>query len=153
MESNMTGVPAVPAEKKSGWVKWVAIGCGGAVLAVGAFVAVILFIVQKASAGPELVIQQFLADAGAGNYSAAYEAFSAPLKAAQSEEDFAAAASANPTLFQVKDTTFSDRSVNLSSAKMAGTLTLVAGTEMPARFDLVRENDQWKLLNYHIGSE
>lgn len=151
MEPHPTGAPA-PAAKKAGWLKWVALGCGLAVLLVVAFAGVLFFVVKKATAGPEEVVQKFLSDAGAGNYEAAYDAFSAPLKETQSLADFAAAAAANPHLFRVKDTSFTNRSIDTSGAEFSGTLTLDSGTEMPATFQLVRENDQWKFIAYHIGT-
>ena len=97
------------------------------------------------------MVHQFLTAAAAGDYAAAHEFFSAPLKEAQPLEKFTAIATSNPSLFQVKDTTFSDRSVDLSGAKLAGTATLAAGTEVPASFNLVKENGAWKLLGYRIG--
>ena len=151
MEPHPTGAP-VPAAKKAGWVKWVALGCGLAVILAIAFSAVLFFVVKKATAGPEEVVQKFLSDAGSGNYEAAYEAFSAPLKESQSLADFAAAAAANSTFFQVKDTSFTSRSIDTAGAEFSGTLTLESGTEMPARFQLVRENDKWKFIAYHIGT-
>ena len=152
MDPHPPAAPA-PAPKKAGWIKWVALGCGLAVVLGVVFSAVLFFVVKKATAGPEEVVQKFLADAGAGNYEAAYDAFSAPLKESQSLADFAAAAAANPSLFQVKDTSFTNRSVDMSGAEFSGTLTLESGTEMPATFKLVRENDRWKFIGYFIGSQ
>jgi hypothetical protein len=152
MEPNPQAGSAPPTPKKAGWFKWVALGCGLAVLLAVAFAGVMFFVVKKATAGPEEVVQKFLADAGAGNYEAAYDAFSAPLKESQSLADFAAAAAANPSLFQVKETSFPNRSMDMSGAEFSGTLTLESGTEMPASFKLVRENGKWKFIAYHIGS-
>lgn len=149
---SQAGSAAAPAPKKSSWGKWVGLGCGIAVLLAIGFACVLFFVVKKATAGPEEVIQKFLTDAGAGNYEAAYDAFSVPLKETQTLADFAAAAAANPSLFQVKETTFSNRSVDQSGAELSGTLTLESGTELPASFKLVRENDKWKFIAYHIGS-
>jgi hypothetical protein len=152
MESYAEGQGGAAAPKKSSWVKWLALGCGGALVLVAAFVFVLFFVIQKATAGPEAVIKEFLADAGAGRYAEAYAAFSAPLKTAQSQADFEAGVEANPALFQVKDTTFTNRSVDLSGAELSGTVSLETGTELPATFKLVRENDEWKLIAYHLGT-
>ncbi|MGQ0735835.1 MAG: hypothetical protein ACT4QD_19550, partial [Acidobacteriota bacterium] len=57
------------------------------------------------------------------------------------------------TLFDVTDVSFTNRSVDTSGAELAGTVTLRVGTEMPASFKLVRENDVWKLISYNIGSK
>ena len=115
------------------------------------FAALMVFVVKRATAGPEEVVHQFLTAAAAGDYAAAHEFFSAPLKEAQPLEKFTAIVTATPSLFQIKDTTFSDRSVDLSGAKLSGTVTLAAGTQVPASFQLVKENGAWKLLGYRIG--
>lgn len=129
------------------WGRWVALGCGGLI----ALVAVLFMIVMAASAGPEKVVQEFLAAAGRGDYGVAYDTFSGPLKESQSYDDFAGAAEANSNLFQVVETTFSNRSVDLQSAKFSGTLTLQGGGEVPASFELTKEDGDWKLIAYHIG--
>lgn len=136
---------------KTPWVRWIALGCGGLVVLAALFAAFMFFVVKKATAGPEEVVRQFLTAAAAGDYAAAHDFFSAPLKEAQPLEEFSAAVAANPILFKVTDTTFTERSVNLNGAKLAGTLTLAAGTKMPATFSLVKEGDAWKLIAYHIG--
>lgn len=145
--------PAAPvAAAKTSYGRWIALGCGGLVVLVALFAAVMFFVVKKATAGPEEVVKQFLAAAAAGDYAAAHECFSVPLKEAQPLAEFTAAAEQNPSLFQVTDTTFNERSVDLSGAKLAGTVTLAAGTEVPADFSLAKENGAWKLIGYHIGS-
>ena len=59
---------------------------------------------------------------------------------------------ANSLLFQITDTTLTSRSVDLSGAEFSGTVTLESGTEVPASFSLVKENDEWKLIAYNIGT-
>lgn len=141
------------ASPSRGWIKWTAIGCGGLIVVVGLFVTLLVFGVRSATSGPETVVKEFLAAAGKGDYAAAHAHFSAPLKEVQSLEAFTAGAEANPTLFDVVDTTFNERSIDLTSATLAGTVTLRAGTEMPASFKLVEENDAWKLIAYQIGND
>jgi hypothetical protein len=143
---------APPPAAKTSYGRWIALGCGGLVVLIALFAAVMFFIVKKATAGPEEVVKQFLAAAAAGDYAAAHDCFSAPLKEAQPLAEFTAAAEANPALFKVTDTTFNNRSVDMSGAKLAGTVKLAAGTEVPAEFSLVKENGAWKLIGYHIGS-
>lgn len=143
------GAPAKPGKP---WIKWVALGCGGLIVLVAAFVFLTYFAVRKATAGPEEAVKAFLTAAGTGDYTTAYDHFSGPLKQAQSLEAFTAMVRGNPMLFQVADTTFSERSVDLSGASLSGTVKLRAGTEMPASFKLVKENNRWKLIAYHIGA-
>lgn len=145
-------MPAAPAPAaKTPWGRWIALGCGGLVVLLALFAAVMFFIVKKATTGPEEVVHQFLTAAAAGDYATAHDFFSAPLKEAQPLAEFTAAVEANPGLFQVTDTTFNDRSVDLNGAKLAGTVTIASG-KVPAEFKLVKENGVWKLIGYHIGS-
>lgn len=146
-----TSTPAAPAPvAKKPWGRWIALGCGGLVVLAALFATLMFFVVKKATAGPEEVVHQFLA-AAAGDYTTAHDFFSAPLKEAQPLAEFTASAEANPTLFKIADTTFTERSVDLNGAKLAGTVMLAAGTKVPAEFSLVKENGAWKLLGYHIG--
>jgi hypothetical protein len=133
-------------------MKWVAIGCGLLIVLGACFFAVIFFVVKKATAGPEIVVHEFLSATAAGDYARAHDYFSAPLKEKQPLDKFQEAVQAQPSMFKVKDTTFNNRSVDLNGAKLGGTLTLESGTEVPASFELVKENDQWRLLSYQIGS-
>lgn len=139
-----------------GWIKWVVLGCFLALLLVAAIVVVIpaglFWTFQKATAGPEATIQGFLAATAAGDYQTAHDYFSAPLKQVQPYEQFAAEAAANSSFFAVTDTTFNKRSVDMSGAELSGSVTLESGTVVPAQFKLVRENDDWKLISYNIGS-
>jgi len=155
----MTVAPAVappPVESgsrgKNAWIKWVALGCGGLLVVVAVFVLLMITVVRKATAGPEAAVQSFLAAAGSGHYAAAYDFFSAPLREAQSLEAFESAAKKQASLFKVRDTTFSSRSVDNAVARLSGTLTLESGTKVPASFQLVEEKGRWKLIAYNIAS-
>ena len=149
------GSPAPPAPPPSflpGWAKWLGLGCG-ALLLLGAVIGtVVTLVVQRATAGPEQTVQAFLAAAAAGDFQAAHAYFAEALKTAQPYEQFSSVAGANQQLFAVADTTFNNRSVDLAGAKLSGTVRLASGAEMPASFELVRENGEWRLVSYQIGS-
>jgi hypothetical protein len=115
------------------------------------FLVAVFFIVKQATAAPEEVVQTFLAETAAGNLEAAHDCFSAPLKDVQPFDQFAAGVNANRHLFDVADTSFPSRSVDMNGAEFEGTVTLQSGTEVPCSFKLVRENDDWKLIAYNIG--
>lgn len=144
--------PHAQPPKNRGWVKWVACGCVLAVLLLAGFIAAIFFTVQKATAGPEESVQGFIAAARAGDYRTAHDYFSVPLKEVQPYEDFVAAAEQNSSFFKITETSFTNRSVDMNGAELSGNVTLESGTTVPAQFELVRENDQWKLISYNIGS-
>jgi len=134
------------------WLRWVLLGCVGLITLLIVFVVVFLFVVKQATAAPEEVVQTFLAEAAAGNLEVAHDCFSAPLKEAQPFDQFAAGVNANRHLFDVADTSFSSRSVDMNGAEFEGTMTLESGTEVPCSFKLVRENDAWKMISYNIGT-
>jgi hypothetical protein len=150
--SSYTDPASSQVQKKRPWLRWVLLGCGGAIALLAIFVVVLLLVVKQATAAPEEVVQTFLAEAGAGNLEAAHDCFSAPLKEAQPYDQFAAGVAANSHLFDVIDTTFTNRSVDMSGAEFEGTVTLRSGTQVPCSFKLVRETDTWKLIAYNIGS-
>jgi hypothetical protein len=149
-ESPMSAPPATPTKTSTG--KKIAIGCAGAAIVVALLAVILTVVVKKATAGPEAVVHEFLAAAAAGDYPKAHSFFSAPLQQVQPLAQFQAAASARSSFFQVKDTTFNERSIDTSGARLSGSVTLSTGTKIPASFRLVKENGAWKLLGYNIGS-
>ena len=134
-------------------VKWIVLGCVGALVVLTAFISIIFLVVMKATEKPEQVVKDFLKSAGNRETQAAYDHFSVPLKEAQSFDEFAAIIENNYSLFQVTDTTFSNRKVDQNGASFSGTITIAAGTKVPASFTLVRENEAWKLISYNISAE
>lgn len=132
--------------------KKIAIGCGAVILAFGLFIGGLLGFVWWATSGPEEVVQNFIAATAAGDYAKAHDYFAAPLKEKQPLEEFRRGVEGTPSLFAITDTSFTDRSIDTSVAKLSGTVTLKAGTVVPASFELVREGDDWKLISYHLGS-
>lgn len=135
------------------WWKWVGIGCGGALVLLVAFIAVVFFVVGRATAEPEKVARAFVEATTRGDFAAAHDLYSAPLKERQTLAQLEAAAAATPALYKVSDLSFSSRSVDQAGAEFEGTATLVAGTTVPCRFKLVRENDTWRLIAYNLGSD
>ncbi len=139
------------SQKSRPWLRWVLLGCGGLIALFVVLIVVILFVVKQATAEPEKVVQTFLTEAADGNLEAAYDCFSSPLKEAQPFDQFSAGVTANQHLFNVTDTSFTSRSVDMSGAEFEGTVTLASGTKIPCSFKLVRENEAWKLISYNIG--
>jgi hypothetical protein len=144
--------PGPPPSFLPAWARWLGLGCG-ALLLLGTVVGSVIFlVVRKATAGPEQTVQAFLAAAGSGDFTTAHGYFSEPLKQQQPLEAFSSVAAANRNLFQVSDTTFNNRSVDMAGAELSGTVTLTGGTVLPATFRLVRENGQWRLNAYQLGN-
>lgn len=134
------------------WLKWIGLGCGGLILIGVIAGAALFFVVRSMTAGPEEAARAFCAAAAAGDYARAHDFFSVPLKESQPLDAFTAAAKANPSLFRITDTSFTDRSIDMAGAKLSGTATLEGGTTVPVSFTFARENDAWKLIGYNIGS-
>ena len=134
------------------WLRWVLIGCGGLLALMVVLIVVLVVVVKQVTAGPEEVVKTFLSEAAAGNLEASYNCFSVPLKEAQPFAEFSTTVTENRQLFDISDTSFSERSVDLQGAKLSGTATLTAGTQVACSFELVRENEEWKLISYNIGA-
>lgn len=149
-----SGAPPPPPKRK--WVKWVLLGCGGAILLIGLVIALsvggLFKAVGKATAEPERVVKEFLAAAAAGDYQAAHNHFSSALKQEQPYDQFVSMAQANQHLFQVTHTKFNNRAFGVAGVTLGGELTLQSGSKAPAEFKLIQENNQWKLISYNIGS-
>jgi hypothetical protein len=135
------------------WVKYLALGCGGVIVLLVGFVAAVFFAVGRLTAAPEQVTRDFLAATTRGDLAAAHAHFSAPLKDEQPLAELQAAAAATPSFYRVADISFSERSIDTSKATLKGTARLQAGTEVPVSFTLVREQDTWRLLAYHLGAD
>lgn len=136
---------------KSPLRRW-ALRIGAAVLVAAILGIGIFFVVLRMTAEPEQVVRDFMAQAAAGDYAGAHAHFSAPLQQVQSLEAFSAAVQANAMFFKVTDLSFNQRSIDQAGAELAGMVTLESGTVVPATFSLVRENENWKLIKYYIGS-
>jgi hypothetical protein len=144
--------PGPPPSTFPSWARWLGLGCG-ALLLLGTVIGVGVFaVVGRATAEPEKVVHAFLKAAGEGDWPAAHGHFSAALQGVQPLDQFSAIGAANQHLFQVAETTFNSRSVDTAGAELAGTVTLTAGTELPASFRLVRENGEWRINSYQIGN-
>jgi hypothetical protein len=144
--------PAAPPAGKSGKRRF-ALGCGCLLLAVLVIGAVFYFVLQAGTADAEAAVKSFLDAAGRGEVQQAYDHFSKPLKESQDFYTFSAKVGDYQPLFQVKETTFNDRSIDTSSVKLSGTLTLESGVEVPCSFQLIEEDDgQWRLIAYSISN-
>jgi len=151
MDTVPDGTQQAPSPRRK-WVKWLFAGCAVMILLSCGAAALVWFGVMKATSGPEEASREFLAAAAAGDYEAAHAYFSAPLKQEQPYEEFANSARANPQFFEITHTSFSNRSIDTSGAELSGTVTLKNGSKLPVSLKLVKENEQWKLLGYNIGS-
>jgi hypothetical protein len=133
------------------WMRWLVVGCGAVIVVVVAILAVVLIALGLATEAPVQAVESFLAAAAAGDHRAAHQHFSRDLQAAQPLEELAALIETHPHLFEVRDTTFVERSVVGDQARLEGSVTLTTGERIPASFTLVKEAGDWKLLAYDLG--
>src|ERR1044072_2189856 len=108
--------PAPPPSVLPLWARWLGLGCGALLLLAAVAGTGFTVFLQKATPGPQQTTQAFLAAAGTGDFATAHSYFSERLKEVQPLEQFARQAEAHQQLFQVKDTTFNSRSVDLRGA-------------------------------------
>jgi len=145
------------ADESKSTTNWGAVilgGCGCLVFAIGALLVVGYFGFSKFQAAmeaPRATVDEFLSAAGTGDVETAHSYFSNALKEVHPLESFREEVERNPGLFQVVDSTFTEQSRDLAKATFIGTLTLESGSEVPARFVLIEEEGDWKLIEYKIG--
>ena len=144
--------PGPPPSRLPVWLRFIGIGCGALLLLSMVAGSLFFLFIRKATEGPEETVKAFLTAAASGDYDTAHGYFSEDLKRVQPLDPFSAQAAAHQQLFQVQDTTFNSRSVDLSGAKLSGSVTLSGGNELPASFELVKENGQWRLTSDQLGS-
>lgn len=101
--------------------------------------------------GAREVIEAFLEAAGDGDWEAAHGHFSGPLREAQPYEEFVSMGEGNAGLFRVEETRL-DSSRAEEGPRYEGTVVLEGGQEIPATFTLVREDGEWRLIAYNLGS-
>jgi ribosomal protein S27AE len=65
-------------------------------------------------------------------------------------DDFKTMLTNTPALVHVMDESFSSRTVNNGQGELVGTLNLEGGGKLPIEIRLVKENDEWKILAYHV---
>ena len=66
------------------------------------------------------------------------------------EEDDSRWVTAMPALTHVTGETFNSRVVENGQGRMEGVLDLDEGGRLPIEIRLVKENDNWKILAYHV---
>jgi Domain of unknown function (DUF4864) len=80
----------------------------------------------------------------------AYQQTSAAFRHATTPEAFARFVQAYPGLSNNKDADFSERTFENNLGYVKGSLTAMDGGVMPVEYQLVKENDQWKIQGINI---
>jgi hypothetical protein len=120
------------------------------VLGIAAGLAVVIAIAVTvalwATSGLIEPIERQLAALKAGNIEAAYAETSEAFHQATPVDKFTAFVEQFPMLKNVASHSFSSRSVENGVGKVSGTLTSPTGGVTPVEYQLVKENEAWKIL-------
>lgn len=102
--------------------------------------------------GPSFqAISAFLTAAAAGDSATAHGYFSVSLKDALPLEKFSSDVSAHPELLRTKELRLV-KGRGDGGPRYKGTVVLESGKELPATFDLVREDGMWRISRFKVGS-
>ncbi len=96
------------------------------------------------------VIHAFLASLHKGNMAVAYQKYTSDyFQQANTLEQFKEFVAKHPELLQEVPSSFEKLMFNLNIATLAGKLYLNNSTYLPIEFDLILENDKWKILHIY----
>lgn len=138
-------------------LKWILGGCCSCLL-LGA----ILFAVFTAMGAKKIMeaietykseARAFLEEAAVNPDSAYANRFSAPLKAAQSLDEFKAGIASQPDLFTVQDMSINSVNNVNGQVRIKGTITSKSGAVRNCSFTFIEEGGVRRLLGYQVSSE
>lgn len=160
MGGEAQGLPQPPPRGGS-VLKWVLGGCGCLLLLAGIGVAAMIALgvgiggmVASQTEPAAKVAREFLARAGAGDVAGAHATFHERLKEKVPEEQLAEMMESHPELFDVKDSTFNNRSLKDGVARLQGTVVNQEGRTLNCLFKAVEERPgTWRLTAFNITPE
>jgi hypothetical protein len=118
----------------------------GIVLFIIAVVALAMF----ATSGLDKPVDRHFAALRAGDIVGAYSELSIAARQQTSLDDFKTMLVNTPALTHVTGESFSSRTVSNGQGQLEGTLDIEGGGKLPIEIRLVKENDAWKILAYHV---
>jgi hypothetical protein len=132
-----------------GWLRglktWVKV-----VLGIFVFIVFVVVLALWATSGLGEVVDRHFASIKAGDTVAAYADLSVAARQTTSMEDFKAMLTRNPALAQVTGASWDSREIKNGQGTLDGMLEIQGGGKLPIEVRLVKENDQWKILAYHV---
>lgn len=124
---------------------------GIALLSLLTLVSLIIASVFFATSGLTDAAREQLTALRQQDYEKAYSYTSNEFKKSASLEDFIKFVNDYPALSDNKNATFTNRSIDAAgTGVISGTLESSDGTTIPVTYMLVKENDQWKILNIDV---
>jgi len=117
------------------------------VAAVGLFVATLPW----ATSGLIEPVERQLAALKAGNIDAAYAETASAFRQGTSRQDFQKFVDRFPILRNAASQTLTNRSVENEVGTVSGSLIAADGALTPISFQLVEEDEAWKIVNINLG--
>jgi hypothetical protein len=114
------------------------------------FIVSIVTLAMCMTSGLQEPVEHHFSAIHAGDLTLAYSDLSIATRHDVSEADFKAMLERNPALTHVTGMSFSSRSYNGDQGTVEGTLNIDGGGKLPITVRLVKENDEWKILSYHV---
>jgi len=142
--TDATGTEPKPKKKRL-WPK--------ILIGIAVFIGLTIAIAFWATSGLVDPIDRQLAAIKRGDMQAAYAENAIAMRDRISLAQFEAFVKRHPVLQRNADRTFTSRSLQGATGEVKGTLTDDRGAVMPVQYQLVKENDQWRILNIHLGAE
>jgi hypothetical protein len=151
-ESPVPPMPAPPLPKKGrGPFFWMLAGCFGCLGTAVLLVALLAGGVYYMTSGPAAVVRGQLEEIRLGQRDRAYERLSESYRARLSRAEFDALVEAHPAMRNNADSSFWQRSLDTSTARLTGMLTSASGGREPVSYELVKEQGGWRIAAIHFG--
>lgn len=130
--------------KKSTGAKLALIGCCGCLVALIAFLGLVIGIPLMAT-GPAVEVARGHVTGAAADPAKAYAACSSTFKAATTEAAFKAFVEAHPEFYKAADLTLSSRSYRNGVVRLRGHTTSSSGATAPIELQLIQEGGAWRV--------
>lgn len=135
---------AKPKEKMKLWKK--------ILIGVGIFILLVVGLSFSATSGIVDVAEKQLNLIGSGDMKGAYALTSQEFQRSVTYDNFLAYVNNYVVLKNYKDHSFSSREIQGATGTISGTLTATDGTVTPVEYQLIKENDTWKILSLNLSS-
>lgn len=129
---------------------WIA-GCLTVLAVVVLFIGGTIGLAFWATKGIVKVVNEQLVYLRKGDIEGAYNLTSGDFRKATSLEQFKKFVSSYPSLFQNKSASFTQREIKNNMGHIEGTLTAMDGSRTPVKYDLVKENNEWRILYIELS--
>ena len=121
------------------------------VIGIVIFIVGVVTLAMFATSGLDKPVQRHFAALRSGDFVAAYSELSVAARQATSLDQFKTMIAYYPGLTHVTGSSFTTRTWENGQGHLEGVLELEGGGKLPIVVNLVKENDQWKILAYNAN--